>query len=104
MTRQFQKDVLQIREDGAEIRNPDVILRQTMNHLGDEIVACSANRELEVGADHRLYSRDRSKALLGVLVVCRKHDGSFRAVPVNEALRPVDVHDSSMLDDGYAVA
>src|SRR5271165_2264776 len=104
MTCQFQKNVLKVREDGAEISNPDVILGQTMNHLGDKIVAGSANRELRVAADHRLYSRDRSKALLGVLVVCRKHDGSFRAVPVNEALRPVDVHDPPMLDDGHAVA
>src|ERR1700680_4385935 len=104
VTGQFEKDVLKVRENRAEIRDPNPILGQTMNHLGDEIVAPTPNRELRVAADYRLDSRDRSKALYSRWVVCGEDDGSLRAVPVNEALRPVDVDDASVFDDCYPVA
>ena len=63
VTGQFEKDVLKVRENRAEIGDPDPILGQTMNHLGDQIVAPTPNGELRVAADDRLDSRDRSKAL-----------------------------------------
>src|ERR1700722_9103032 len=75
-----------------------------MNHLGDEIVAPTPNRDLRVAADDRFDSRDGSKALRSGEVVGCKYDGSLRAVPVNQALRPVDVDDASVLDDCYPVA
>ena len=37
MTSQFEKDVLKVGENRAEIRDQDAILGQTMNHLGDKI-------------------------------------------------------------------
>src|ERR1051326_5059210 len=97
MASQFDKNVLKVRKDCAEIRDSDAILGQTMNHLGDEIVAPAANRELRVAADHRLDQRDGSKALFSGLVVRAKNDRSLGAVPLDNGLRSVYVHNADVL-------
>src|SRR5579872_63321 len=104
MASQFDKDVLKVRKDCAEIRDSDAILRQTMNHFGDKIISPAANRELRVAADYRLDSRDRSKALFSASVVRAKNDGSLGAVPLHEVLRSVYVDNAPVLDDGYPIA
>jgi hypothetical protein len=62
MASQFEKDILEVWENRAEIRDPDPILGQAMNHLGHQIVAPPANCELRVAASHRFDSRNRSKS------------------------------------------
>src|ERR1700733_15001152 len=58
---QFEKHVLKVGENRAEVRNPDPILRKTMNYLGDKIVASTPNRELRVAAEYRLDSRSKER-------------------------------------------
>ena len=75
-----------------------------MNHLGHEIVAPAANCELRVAADHRVDSRDSSKALFSGRGVRGQDDGSLRAMPFNEVLRPVYIDNASVLDDCHPIA
>src|ERR1700691_5989449 len=75
-----------------------------MDHFGHEIFAPAPNGELQIAADHRLNLRDRSETLLGGRVIRGQRDDSFRAVPIHESLRRVDVNYSAVLDDGYAIA
>src|ERR1019366_4328591 len=98
------KDILKVGENRAEIGDPYPILRQTMDHLGDKIVAATPNRDLQPSARDRLDSRDRSKTLCRASVVCGEDDSSLRAVPLNQALRAVDVDDASVFDDCHSVA
>jgi hypothetical protein len=79
VTGKFEKDVLKVRQNRAEIGDPDPILRQAMNHLGDEIIAATPNRELRVATNDRLDSRDHSKTLLSGSVVRGEDDGSLSA-------------------------
>src|SRR5437016_7950589 len=104
VTSQFQKNVFKIGKNRAEIRDSNVVLRQTMNDLGDQVIAAAANGESRVSPGYGLHSRDRPKALFSERIGCRENDGPFSAMPVDKAFRPVDVDDPSMLDDCYPVA
>src|SRR5260370_39685900 len=104
MTRQLEKDVLKVGQNRPEIRDPDLILGQTMNHLGHQVVAPAVNGESKVSAVHRFNSGDRPKAFFSNRVVRGEHNGSLRAVPLDQLIRTVDVDDPSMLDDCYPVA
>ena len=75
-----------------------------MNHLGDEIVAPTPNRDLRVAADDRFDSRDGSKVLSSGSIVRGEDDGSLRAVPAHQVFRSVDIDDAPVFDDGYPVA
>src|ERR1700727_491989 len=75
-----------------------------MNHFGHEIVAPATNRELGIAADHRLDSRNRSKAFFSARVVRGEYDSTLGTVPLYQALRSVDVNDAAVLDDGYPIA
>src|ERR1700679_568457 len=88
MTGQFQKDIFKVRENRAELRDPDPILGKALNHLGDEIVASSPNGELRITAGHCLDARNRSEAFHCSRVVCGEDDGSLRAMPLHKVLRP----------------
>src|SRR5882724_11241979 len=98
MTDQLEKDVLKIEKNRAEIRDPHPVLKQTMNHLGHQVIAPAANGESRVRAVHRFNSGDRPKALFSDRVVRGENDGSLRAVAVDELIRTVNVDDPSMLD------
>src|SRR5690349_19611526 len=78
-----------------------------MNHLGDEIVAVAADRELRVAVRvsrrYRLDSRDGLKALRSISVVCGEDDGSLRTVPVHQARRRINVNNASVFNDRYAI-
>src|ERR1700733_2584471 len=104
VTGQFEKDILKVGENRAEIRDPDAILGQTMNYLGDEIVTSAPNCELRVAADYTLDSRDGSKVLSSGSIVRGEDDGSLRAVPAHQVFRSVDVDDAPVFDDRYSVA
>src|SRR5260370_30800585 len=65
MAGQFQKDVLQVGQHGAEVGDPDPILGETLDHLGHEVVAPPLTRELGVLAHHVLNLRNRSQTFLG---------------------------------------
>ena len=41
MTGQFEKDILKVGENRTEIGDPYPILRQTMNHFPDKIIAAT---------------------------------------------------------------
>src|SRR5271163_2130089 len=43
MAGQFQKDVLQVRQHGAKVGDPDPVLGQTLDHFGHKVVAMSLN-------------------------------------------------------------
>ena len=104
VTSQFKKDIFQIGENGAEIRDPDPIFGQTMNHLGDQIVAMPTNRKRRVVTNNRLDSRNRPKTLGSASFPGGEDDGSLWAVPVHQALGLVHVDDASVFDDCYPVA
>src|SRR5262249_38595517 len=52
MACQFQKDVLQVRQHGSEVCDPDPILGETVNHLCHEVVAPPLKSKLRVLAHH----------------------------------------------------
>ncbi len=107
---EIEKNVLQIRQDGAEVGDANPILAETMNHFGHQIVPAAANRELRVVTYDILHARDRAKAIDDVLAVVigvrfgGQHHGALRAVTLYEILRRVDVDDASMLEDGDTIA
>src|SRR5579871_45146 len=101
---QFDKDVFKVRENGAEIRDPDPILGETMNHRGDQILASAPKCELQVAANYRLDLRDHLKALFSRPIIRGKNDGSFRAVPIHKVLRSIYINDAPIFDDGYSIA
>src|ERR1700731_1023405 len=94
---QLEKDVLKVGENGAEIRDPNPMLRQTVNHPGDQVVAPPSNGESHVVVGYRLHFRNRLKVATGGRVVRIQNDGTLRAMPTDEALRCVDVDDPSVL-------
>src|SRR3984885_1950913 len=102
--RELEKDVLKVGENGAEIRDADPILRKTMNHLGDQVVAPPANGASRVFAGYGLYAGNGLKVAGGSGVVRIQDDGTLGTVPAHEALRSVDVDDSPVLHDGDPVA
>src|SRR5271156_1657150 len=104
MPRKFKEDILEVGEDGAKIRNADVRLRQTVNYLGDEIVAAAANSELRVATDYFLDAGDRAKAVGGAWIIGGEHHGAFGTVSFHQVVRRVDVDDAAVLDDSDAVA
>src|SRR5436305_13692777 len=57
MAGQFQKDVLQVGQYGAEVGDPDPILGETLDHLGHEVVAPSLKSEVGFLAHHVLTLR-----------------------------------------------
>src|SRR5437016_11403957 len=52
VTSQFQKNVFKIGKNRAEIRDSNVVLRQTMNDLGDQVIAAAANGESRRSEEH----------------------------------------------------
>src|SRR5580658_4641111 len=62
MAGQFQKDVLQVGQYGAEVGDPDPILGETLDHFGHEVVAAPLKSELGVLAHHVLDLRNSSQA------------------------------------------
>ena len=105
VTGQFEKDILKVGENRAEISNPDSILGQTMNHLGDEIVAATPNREsasrCNVIASTRGIVRKRSAAVRSSVARTTVRSGQCRLTRLSGA---VDVDDASVFDDCYPVA
>jgi hypothetical protein len=87
---QFQQDVLRVRENRAEIRDPEPILGKTLNHLGHWVVTSAANGDPGLAASHCFRLRDRPKPLCFIRVVRGENHGPIRAMPVDEALRSVD--------------
>src|SRR5579871_1923772 len=83
VTGQFEKNILKVGENRAEIGDAYSVLRQAMNHLGDEIVAAPPNRELRPIALDRLDSRDRAKTFGRASVVGGEDHGSLGAVPLH---------------------
>src|ERR1700722_15726103 len=101
---QFEKHVLEVGDDHAEVSDAYTALGQTVDHLGHQIVAAAANRKLQIATHHRLNSRNCAKAFLGRRVIGSQDDGSFGAMPINKSLRSVDVDNSAAFDDCNAVA
>src|SRR5438128_1175059 len=99
MAGQFQKDVLQVGQHGAEVGDPDPILGQTLDHLGHEVVAPPLQRELGVLAHHVLNPRNRSQAFFGEGIPGRQDHRTRGAVPPDQFLRTTHVDDLSVFDD-----
>src|ERR1700677_3526636 len=103
-TRQLEKNVLKVGQNCPEIRDPDPILRQAMNHLGNKIVAAPDNRESLLGTGHRRNSWELLKELCRGCVFRIENHRSLRAMPGNQTFRRVDVDDPAMLNDRYPIA
>src|SRR5215831_7916140 len=63
VTGQLEKDILERGNLGAEVNDPNPMLRKALNHLRDEIVTATADDDLESVALHRLDLRDGLKAV-----------------------------------------
>src|SRR5580693_9465311 len=63
VTGELEKHILEGGEHRAEVGDPDPVFGQTLDDLGDQVIAPTANREPELAADHRLDSWDRPKAI-----------------------------------------
>src|SRR5215469_10233951 len=87
-----------------EIGDSYPILRQTMNHLADKIIAATPNRELRRTTRDGLDSRDRPKTLRSASVFRREDDSSLRTVPLHQARRAVDIDNASVFDNCYPIA
>src|SRR5579872_6391377 len=104
MAGQCEEDVLQVRQHGAEVGDPDPILGQTMDYLAHEVVPQPLNCELRAVAHHGLHLWDRAQAFFGERIVGGQDDGLRGAMTAHQLLRPANVDDLSMLDDCHAVA
>src|SRR5277367_2875099 len=104
MTGNFQKDVLEIREDGPEVGHTNVILGEAMNHLRHEIIARASYGETLLRAGYRLHLWDCAKVRLGSWVGGRQDYGPLRAVSRDEALRRIHVNNPAAFDNGHPVA
>src|SRR5580700_2110290 len=104
MAGQFQKDVLQVGQHGAEVGDPDPILGETLDHLGHEVVAPPLKSELVVLAHRVLNLRNSSQAFFGEGIPGHQDHRSRGAVPPHQFLRTTNVDDLSVFDDRHAVA
>src|ERR1700678_912793 len=68
-TRQFQKNVFEVRKHGTEIRNANPILRQTSNHFGHQVVAAPADRDLLSAARYGFHLRQRAESFCRIRIV-----------------------------------
>jgi len=75
-----------------------------MNDLRHKIVTPAANGELRTTTDYRLDSWDCPETVSSDRIFRGEDDGSFRAVPVNQAFWPVDVDDPPVLNDRNPIA
>src|SRR5215472_14474184 len=75
-----------------------------MNDLRHKIVAAAADGELRTTTDYRLNSWDCTETLSRDRSFRSEDDGSLRAVPVNQAFWPVDVHAPPVLNDRNPIA
>jgi hypothetical protein len=103
-TCQLEKNVLKVGQNCPEIRDPDPILGQAMNRLGNKIVAAPNNREALLDAGHRRNSWELLKELFRGCVFRIENHGSLWAMPGNQTLWRVDIDDPAMLNDRYAIA
>src|SRR6476469_2332695 len=77
---QLEKDVLKVGDGRAEFSDPNPILRQAVNHVGDKIVSPPANGESHVGAGYRLNRWNCLKVVTCGWVVRIQNDGTLRAM------------------------
>src|SRR5215469_5062667 len=104
MAGEFKENIFEVGEHRPEVHDFDPAFRKAANHVSHEVVSGTTNSEAEVLTRDRLKSWDRSKTFLGRWIVRRKHHGPLRAVPLDQHFRCANLDDTSMLDDGHAVA
>src|SRR5689334_19348591 len=104
MAGELEEHVLEVRLLSAEAGDMDAMLGQALNHFSDEAIAAPVDLELVSLARDRNDVRQPAKLLLCRRIIGVQHHGSLRTVFVHEALRCIRVDDSSMLDDGDAIA
>src|SRR5215472_12161677 len=75
-----------------------------MNHLADQIIAATPNRELRCIPRDRLDSCDRSKMFRSASVICGEDDRSLWAVTLNQPRRAVDIDNTTVFDDCDPIA
>jgi len=103
-TGEFEKDIFEIGEDGAEVGDADVVLGQAVNDGGDEVVAAAADGDcmargfdgFDIGEVAERCEVDGAGG--------GENDCTFGAVAGDEGGGGVDVDDAAVLHDGYAIA
>src|SRR5262245_55690821 len=101
---QLEEHVLERLVRRPQIDHADSVLRHAVDHLRHEIASHAANRQLLPLAAHRLYLRERAKAIGGRRVPGRHDDGPLGTVALHQRRRRADVDDAAVIDDGDAVA
>src|SRR6476469_1956510 len=101
---QPEKDILERRKHRSEIGDPDSMLGEALDHVRDEAVAPTSNRDGAVLLADLLDARELSKPLGGRRIVSREDHGPIRTMPRDQAGRRVDIDDPSVVDDRDPVA
>src|SRR4249919_1976031 len=99
-----EKDVLERRQQRAEVGRPNPVLGQALDDVGHEILAAAADDVALIAPLDRVDRRDSPKVSLRVRVGRTHFYRSLRAVRRDQPRRRVDVDDAAVIDDRDAVA
>src|SRR5258708_1654842 len=104
VARHSQEHVLETGRLGLELGDVNPVLGEALDHVGDEILTLPPDGVAQILFRDRHDARNRVEPRLRIDVGRRQQDGPFGTVPGDERRRRIDVHDSSVVDDGDAVA
>ena len=99
MAGELQKHVLEVWSVGTEVGDLDVMLRQTVDQIGHEIIPPSADRVARARPLYRLQTRECPESSFGRGIGRGERHRPFRAMPGHEPRGGVDVDDPTVLDD-----
>src|ERR1700722_1645047 len=104
MARQLQKYIFQSRQYSAEVGDADPVLRETLNHLGHKLVPLTLQRELRVPARYGFARRNNPQTFFRDRIIDGQQDRPLGTMAAHQILRPADLDDLSVLNDGHTVA
>src|SRR3954452_13214303 len=99
-----EEDILERRQHRAEVGDPEAVLGQSGDDVGDEVLAAAADDHAAVLARHRIDAGDLLEPVVGAGIDCRQFDAALRTVPRDQPRRRVDIDDAAVIDDCDAVA
>src|SRR5688572_28662632 len=101
---QLEVRILERRQRGAEVGDPDAMLRRAADYMRHEVFARSADRELAAADGDLVDVRNRAEPVARAGIVGRHGHRPLGTMPRDQRLGSVDLDDAAVLDDRHAIA